>query len=55
MSSDKQNVDSWKTALKEICVLEGFLEEYKILKTIGKGSFAKVNKSIHWNLFLMFY
>jgi len=43
LSSDKQNVDAWKTALKEICVLEGFLEEYKILKTIGKGSFAKVH------------
>lgn len=32
----------WITSLKSICVLAPFHEQYKAVKMIGKGSFAKV-------------
>lgn len=32
----------WITELKAICVLSTFHDEYKAIKMIGKGSFAKV-------------
>lgn len=32
----------WITELKAICVLSPFHEEYKAIKMIGRGSFAKV-------------
>ena len=41
----------WVTSLKSICVLASFHEQYKAIKMIGKGSFAKVyfveNKNDH--------
>jgi len=41
-TSSKQTVEDWMNALKCICVLSNFHEEYKAIKMIGKGSFAKV-------------
>jgi len=41
-SPNKQVIEDWMNALKTICVLTCFHEEYKALKMIGKGSFAKV-------------
>lgn len=32
----------WMTSLKSICILSTFHEEYKAVKMIGRGSFAKV-------------
>ena len=41
-SPDEKTIESWTNALKTVCVLTTFHEEYKALKMIGKGSFAKV-------------
>ena len=41
-SSDEKGIESWTNALKGICVLTNFHDEYKAQKMIGKGSFAKV-------------
>jgi len=41
-SSDEKSIESWTNALKTICVLTNFHDEYKAQKMIGKGSFAKV-------------
>jgi len=41
-SPDQKIRDDWMTALKGVCVLTSFHDEYKALKMIGKGSFAKV-------------
>jgi len=41
-SADKKTIENWATALRQVCVLTNFHEEYKALKMIGKGSFAKV-------------
>lgn len=41
-SSDKGVIDSWINALKGVCVLLTFHDDYKALKMIGRGSFAKV-------------
>jgi len=42
-TSNKQIVEDWMNALKCICILSNFHEEYKAIKMIGKGSFAKVS------------
>jgi len=39
---NKQIADNWVNALRNVCVLSGFHDEYKAIKMIGKGSFAKV-------------
>lgn len=41
-SPEKQVIDDWMSTLKNICILSTFHEEYKALKMIGRGSFAKV-------------
>lgn len=41
-STDKEVIDNWIFALKNVCILTTFHEEYKALKMIGRGSFAKV-------------
>jgi serine/threonine protein kinase len=41
-STDKGVIDNWTEALRYVCVLTTFHEEYKALKMIGRGSFAKV-------------
>jgi len=41
-SKDEKAIENWINALKSICVLTNFHDEYKALKMIGKGSFAKV-------------
>ncbi len=41
-STDEKCIESWSSALKGICVLTNFHDEYKAQKMIGKGSFAKV-------------
>ena len=41
--SDKESVISdWLFSMKKICVHYMFHEEYKAIKMIGKGSFARV-------------
>jgi len=40
--SDKQTIDNWYDALKKVCVLMSFHDDYKAIKMIGRGSFAKV-------------
>jgi len=42
VSTLEENVQDWYNVFKSICVLYNFHEEYKALKMIGKGSFAKV-------------
>jgi len=39
---DKQTADNWADALKKVCVLISFHDDYKAIKMIGRGSFAKV-------------
>lgn len=41
-SKDEAVVKRWINDLKSICVLSTFHEEYKAIKMIGRGSFAKV-------------
>jgi len=41
-SNEKQVIEDWVEVLKEICVLSTFHDDYKALKMIGRGSFAKV-------------
>jgi len=46
-SPEKEIIDNWIYALKNVCILTTFHEEYKALKMIGRGSFAKV--FLEWN------
>lgn len=41
-SSNKSEIEAWTGFLKNFCVLGTFHSEYKAIKIIGKGSFAKV-------------
>jgi len=41
-SAEKEVIENWIIALKNVCILTTFHEEYKALKMIGRGSFAKV-------------
>lgn len=41
-SKDEAVIKRWIDELKIICVLTTFHEEYKAIKMIGRGSFAKV-------------
>eukprot|EP00330_Aristerostoma_sp_ATCC50986_P013978 CAMPEP_0114593972 /NCGR_PEP_ID=MMETSP0125-20121206/15568_1 /TAXON_ID=485358 ORGANISM="Aristerostoma sp., Strain ATCC 50986" /NCGR_SAMPLE_ID=MMETSP0125 /ASSEMBLY_ACC=CAM_ASM_000245 /LENGTH=133 /DNA_ID=CAMNT_0001793689 /DNA_START=253 /DNA_END=654 /DNA_ORIENTATION=- len=41
-SKDIQHLQDWISCLRSICVLTTFHDEYKALKMIGRGSFAKV-------------
>lgn len=41
-SKDDSIIKAWTDQLKGICVQATFHEEYKAIKMIGKGSFAKV-------------
>jgi serine/threonine protein kinase len=41
-STDKQTVDDWIKVLRSICVVTDFHKEYKAIKMIGQGGFAKV-------------
>ena len=41
-SKDETVIKNWTNKLKGICVLTTFHEEYKAIKMIGRGSFAKV-------------
>ncbi len=41
-SPEKEVIENWIYALKNVCILTTFHEEYKALKMIGRGSFAKV-------------
>ena len=49
-SKEQKLIDKWINALKGVCVLTNFHDEYKALKMIGKGSFAKVNIFISFRL-----
>lgn len=40
--NDKKQQDDWMQVFKGVCILDSFHEEYKALKMIGKGGFAKV-------------
>jgi len=48
-ASEKETIENWISALKNVCILTTFHEEYKALKMIGRGSFAKVS----WNWFII--
>jgi serine/threonine protein kinase len=41
-SPDKQTIDNWMMILRSFCVVSDFHEEFKAIKMIGQGSFAKV-------------
>ncbi len=41
-SKNEAEIKNWFNLLKGICVLVTFHDDYKALKMIGKGSFAKV-------------
>lgn len=41
-SPNKQTIESWMNALKSVCVLSNFHDEFKANKTLGRGGFAKV-------------
>jgi len=41
-AEEESIIENWMTALKNVCVLHNFHDEYKAVKMIGKGSFAKV-------------
>jgi len=40
--NDQKQQDEWMQAFKGVCILDSFHEEYKAVKMIGKGGFAKV-------------
>jgi len=42
-SPSEEAVNDWTSALRKICILQNFHDEYKAVKMIGKGSFAKVS------------
>ena len=44
-SEDEKIIQDWILVLKNVCIMTNFHEEYKALKMIGKGSFAKVRIS----------
>jgi len=48
--------EEWIAGLKFVCVLDNFHENYKTVKTIGKGGFSQVNNTQRkWlNLFRFF-
>jgi len=50
--SDKQVIDNWYDAMKKICVLTTFHDDYKAIKMIGRGSFAKVLFYLQADLFI---
>ena len=41
-SPDEKIIDNWFHCLRQFCILTNFHDEYKAIKMIGKGSFAKV-------------
>ena len=41
-SADEKIIDNWFNCLRQFCILTTFHDEYKAIKMIGKGSFAKV-------------
>jgi serine/threonine protein kinase len=41
-ANDETLINNWFAALRQFCLLTNFHDEYKALKMIGKGSFAKV-------------
>jgi len=41
--ADLWTFDDWFDALKAVCVKTSFHDEYKALKILGEGSFARVN------------
>jgi len=45
-SPNKQTIESWTNALKPMCVLSHFHDEYRALKTLGRGGFAKVRMGV---------
>jgi len=49
ITSTEETMQDFYNAFKSICILHHFHEEYKALKMIGKGSFAKVK-----TLFIIF-
>jgi len=40
--TEKKQADQWINILKGVCILDSFHEDYKAVKMIGKGGFAKV-------------
>jgi len=40
--ADEKMCEKWNEALKSVCILTNFCDEYKKIKVIGKGTFAKV-------------
>lgn len=51
---DKETTKMWIDVLKRVCVLTNFHEEYKAIKLIGKGTFAKVNICLKLNMSNLF-
>jgi len=45
--NDKKTFEDWSEVLREFCVLSSFYEEYKTVKMIGKGTFARVSSSLY--------
>jgi tRNA A-37 threonylcarbamoyl transferase component Bud32 len=41
-TSEQQTVNDWVQALREVCVFTSFHDDFKALKMIGSGTFAKV-------------
>ncbi len=39
---DEKQQEEWMQAFKGVCILDSFHEDYKAIKMIGKGGFAKV-------------
>jgi len=44
--NEKQTEAKWINALKRVCVLTNFHEKYSVMRTVGRGNFAKVNFSL---------
>ena len=39
-------INEWLLSMKKMCIHYMFHEEYKAVKMIGKGSFARVNRNM---------
>jgi len=46
-----QIVEYWTDALRNVCVMTNFHSEYKALKLLGEGGFARVRLQKTFNLF----
>lgn len=46
---DEQTMERWRAALRGVSAFTDFHQRFKVISLIGKGSYARVNKSIFYS------